>query len=264
MSTPSAPALVAFVDLDDSLFSSTRKCAPHGVDGSGGAALQPAALLQNGAVISYTNPRQRLLLDWLRRGAMLVPVTARSVEGLSRVLLPFDGPAVTSFGGVILDAQRQPDALWASRMRAVLAQAAPRLQQACAAMAAAIAQRGIDAWARLVEEHGQAQYLLLKHRAADVAALAALRSELLQPWAAAHPGWRVFQNDNNLVLLPPGLDKAHAVAHLMAGLRAQHAELLSLGIGDSLSDAGFLGLCDYAMTPRHSQLSQRLVTEEPL
>lgn len=260
MITPPPPALVAFVDLDDSLFSSARKCPP---DGQGGEALQPAALLRNGEVISFTSPRQRLLRDWLQRGALLIPVTARSVEGLARVLLPFDGPAVASFGGVILDAQRQPDALWARHMQAVLAQAAPLLQQACAAMAAALAQRAVDGWARLVEEQGQAQYLLLKHRSADVATLAALRTELLQPWAAAHPGWRVFQNDNNLVLLPPGLDKAHAVAHLMVGLRAQHGALLTLGMGDSHSDAGFLGLCDYAMTPRHSQLAQRLATGAP-
>lgn len=259
MTTQPAPALVAFVDLDDSLFSSARKCPP---DGPGGAALQAAALLRNGEIISYTSPRQRLLVDWLRRGALLIPVTARSVEGLSRVLMPFDGPAVASFGGVILDAQRQTDGQWASQMQAVLAPAAPLLQQACAAMAAAIAQRGIDAWARLVEEQGQVQYLLLKHRAANVAVLAALRTELLQPWATAHPGWRVFQNDNNLVLLPPGLDKAHAVAHLMDSLRAQHGELLTLGIGDSLSDAGFLALCDFAMTPRRSQLSQRLTAED--
>ena len=254
MTAAQAPAIYAFVDLDDSLFCSARKCPP-------GVVLQPAALLKNGETISFTSPRQRLLLGWLQQGATTIPVTARSVQGLARVLLAFSGPAVASFGGVILDAQRRPDPRWAARMQAALAPARPLLEQACEGLVAAIATRGIDAWAQLVHEDGQAQYLLAKHRAADVAALQALRTQVLLPWAAARPGWRVFQNDNNLVLLPPGLDKSHAVAHVMAELRARHGEILSIGIGDSLSDAAFLGLCDYAMTPRDTQLSQRLVSE---
>ncbi|MDO9353946.1 MAG: hypothetical protein Q7T55_09635, partial [Solirubrobacteraceae bacterium] len=72
MTAPGAPPLFVFVDLDDSLFSSARKCAP-------GEVLQPAALLKNGATISFTNARQRALLAWLDRGATLIPVTARSV-----------------------------------------------------------------------------------------------------------------------------------------------------------------------------------------
>lgn len=249
-----APAIYAFVDLDDSLFCSARKCPP-------GVELQPAALLQNGETISFTSPRQRMLLGWLQQGAQMIPVTARSVQGLARVLLAFDGPAVASFGGVILDAQRRPDPLWAERMHAALAPSAPLLAQACEEVGAAIAARGMDAWTHLVYEDGLAHYLLAKHRAADVATLHDLRTHVLQPWGAMHPGWRVFQNDNNLVLLPPGLDKSHAVAHLQAQLRARHGEILSIGIGDSLSDAAFLGLCDYAMVPHRTQLSQRLAAE---
>lgn len=249
--------IYAFVDLDDSLFCSARKCPP-------GAVLEAAAVLQDGQTISYTSAQQRALLAWLRRGATVVPVTARSVEALARVRLEFAGPAVASFGGVILDAQRRPDPLWAAHMHTQLADARPLLAEACAEMGAGIAASGIDAWAKLVDERGQTQYLLVKHRAADIGALAALRRNVLQPWAARRPAWRVFQNDNNLVLLPPGLDKSHAVAHLMARLRECHGEILTVGLGDSISDAEFLGLCDYAMTPRHTQLSRRLTAKVQL
>lgn len=249
------PPLFVFVDLDDTLFCSARKCPP-------GALLEPAALLQDGAVISYTSPGQRRLLHWLKQGATLIPVTARSLDGYARVLLKFEGPAVVSFGAVILDNAGRPDPIWADHMRATLAAAQPLLTRVGEALNAAIAARGLDAWARGVDEFGQTQYLLAKHRGADVLALDALRIEVLQPWAASRPGWRVFQNDNNLVLLPPGLDKANAVAHLMAGLRGQHGDILSIGIGDSFSDAGFLGLCDFAMTPSRSQLAQRLFATE--
>lgn len=239
-----------FADLDDSLFNSARKCPP-------GVSLEPAALLKNGEVVSYTNPRQRALLHWLRQGATIVPVTARSAEGFARVLVDFPGMAVVSFGGVILDAQRQPVPRWAQRMQAALAVSREPMQQACASMSAWLVEHEIDAWVKVVEENGQAQYLLTKHRAADAQVLAQLAERMLRPWVATRPGWRVFQNDNNLTLLPPGLDKSYAVAYLMAELRAQ-GDIVTVGIGDSLSDAGFLSLCDYAMAPQGTQLGQRL------
>lgn len=84
-------------DLDDTLFNSVRKRAPA-------ADAEPAAKLKNGEVISTTNARQRAFIQWLRRDAQLIPVTARSVEAFQRVLLPMPGPAIVSFGGVLLDA----------------------------------------------------------------------------------------------------------------------------------------------------------------
>lgn len=250
VSTQSLSVFV-FVDLDDSLFNSARKC-PSGVP------LVPAALLKNGDIVSYTSPRQRALLHWLRQGATLIPVTARSAEGFARVLVDFQGQAVVSFGGVILDAQRQPDPLWAQHMQTELAPTLEDLHQAHAAACAWIAKHPCDVWVKVVEEEGQAQYLLAKHRSADAQQLAQLADQVLRPWAATHPGWRVFQNDNNLTLLPPGLDKAHAVSYLIAQLRIKHSDIVTVGIGDSLSDIGFLSVCDYAMAPQGTQLGQRL------
>jgi hypothetical protein len=250
---PQRPDVLVFVDLDDSVFNSARKCQP-------GVALEPAALLKNGDVISFTSPRQRALLQWLHLGARVIPVTARSVEGFARVLVDFPGTAVVSFGGVILDAQRRPDPRWAQRMAVELAPARAPMEAACAAAQAWIAEHRLDAWAKVVVEGGHAQYLLAKHRGADAQALAELGARVLRPWAASQPGWRVFQNDNNLTLLPPGLDKAHAVAHLMAEVRAaQGRDIVTIGIGDSLSDAGFLALCDYAMAPQGTQLGRRFL-----
>lgn len=254
MSGDGAPAVFAFVDLDDSLFNSLRKCRP-------GVELQPAALLANGEVISYTSPGQRALIQWLHMGARVIPVTARSMDAYARVLVDFKGPAIVSFGGIILDAARRPDAPWHARMQSELSAAKPLLEEARELVLGHIAARGLDAWAKVVEELGQTQYLLLKHRGADAQALAELAADCLRPWAASRQGWRVFQNDNNLTLLPPALDKAHAVAYLMESLRAEHGDIVTVGIGDSLSDSGFLSLCDYAMAPKGTQLSQRLLAE---
>jgi len=254
MSTDGTAAVFVFVDLDDSLFNSLRKCQP-GVD------LQPAALLSNGEVISYTSPGQRALIHWLHTGAHVIPVTARSSEAYARVLVDFKGPAIVSFGGVILDANRQPDPKWHARMQSELSSVRPLLEEAREMALSHISDCGVDAWAKVVEESGQMQYLLLKHRGADGQALAEIGDTCLRPWAASRDGWRVFQNDNNLTLLPPALDKSHAVAYLMESLRADRGDIVTVGIGDSLSDSRFLSLCDYAMAPRGTQLSRRLLAE---
>ena len=141
MSTDSAPSVFAFVDLDDSLFNSLRKCRP-------GVELHPAALLANGEIISYTSPGQRALIHWLHAGAHVIPVTARSVEAYARVLVDFKGPAIVSFGGVILDADRQPDAKWHERMQADLLPAGPSLEEAREKVLSHITEHGIDAWAQ--------------------------------------------------------------------------------------------------------------------
>jgi hydroxymethylpyrimidine pyrophosphatase-like HAD family hydrolase len=248
----SSPKLIVFVDLDDTLFNSTRKCTSD-------IALEPAALLSSGDTISYTNAKQRSLWAWLRQAELVIPVTARSAQGFSRVLLPFYGPCVVSFGGTILNAQGQADTLWAQRMQNVLMPSAALLQEACSALSAWIDQHQINAWTKLVQESGQTQYLLAKHHTADAQCLANIRLQFLEPWAQQHPGWRVFQNDNNLTLIPPGLDKAHAVRYLLQSLGVQYNALLTIGMGDSLSDAGFMHLCDYVMAPRATQLSQRLL-----
>ena len=247
-------SVFVFVDLDDSLFNSLRKCQSVN-------HLEAAALLSNGEVVSYTSPAQRALIQWLHQGAHVIPVTARSIDGYARVLIDFHGPAVVSFGAVILNQRGQPDAQWQERMAIDLRSARPLLQEACASVLQHIAHEGIDAWAKVVEELGQMQYLLLKHRSADAQALARIADLCLKPWAAQRPGWRVFQNDNNLTLLPPALDKAHAVDYLMNMLRAEHGHIVTVGMGDSLSDSGFLSLCDYAMAPKGTQLSQRLLME---
>ncbi|MEJ8853048.1 hypothetical protein WKW79_00620 [Variovorax robiniae] len=253
--TTTRPPVFVFSDLDDTLFSSARKRAP-------GPDSQPAALLRNGDVVSYTNGPQRAFLDWLMRDARLVPVTARSIEAFRRVLLSFSGPAIVSFGGVLLDDTGREDAEWAAHMAKVLGPSALLLQEACTLLQAAIDARGLNAWTRVVHEGGLAQYVVAKHREHDAGALTQLDTEVLGPLLAAHPGFRSHQNANNLALLPPGLDKSAALTFLLSRLRAAHGEIVTIGFGDSYSDADFMALCDYGMTPRGTQLGHRLAGQK--
>ena len=70
--------------------------------------------------------------------------------------------------------------------------------------------------------------------------------------------YRLHQNGNNLAVLPAWLDKAHAVAHLLAKYHADHPALISIGMGDSSSDLPYMRLCDYLLAPSASQIARQL------
>ena len=65
----------------------------------------------------------------------------------------------------------------------------------------------------------------------------------------------LHRNSNNLAVLPKTLNKARAVHHLRQQLQAEHGEIMTLGMGDSQSDARFMAACDYAIVPSGTQLA---------
>ena len=68
----------------------------------------------------------------------------------------------------------------------------------------------------------------------------------------------VHINGNNLAILPKFVSKQKAVEFFI-NKYDPNRERAILGWGDSLSDAGFLGCCDWFGMPRNSQLDKFLV-----
>jgi hydroxymethylpyrimidine pyrophosphatase-like HAD family hydrolase len=233
---------IVLVDLDDTLFQTLRKCPPDVPE----AALTPLGFGRDGGALGFATPRQAAFLAWLGEAALVVPVTGRSHDALSRVRIQC-GAAVCAHGGVILDENGTVDPGWAAR---IAERAAPHK-----AMLAALAEaaQGTTVVARILAEGGTDLYLLLKDPGGDETLLDPLL-ERVAPMVPA--GWTVHRNGNNAALMPPFLGKAHAVRALLPRLRALHPEAPVIGIGDSLSDAPFMALCDYAMMPAGSQLSR--------
>ena len=91
------PKPLIFVDLDDTLFQTHRKQAPT-------AQHKIATVDKMGQPLSYMHPKHQVLANWLFQSADVVPVTARSVNGLKRVDLSFQHGAVCTHGGTVLDA----------------------------------------------------------------------------------------------------------------------------------------------------------------
>jgi hypothetical protein len=238
-----------FADLDDTLFQTPGKCAGHD-------ALEPAAYYQDGSVCSYTTPAQRSLFAMLESGMTLIPTTARDAAGLRRVCLPFSSYAVIDYGGVVLEPGGAVDRTWLEPMRTAMHAALPGLQELAAFIDGHGARTGYGGRARMIEDFGIPFFLVVKDPDKQAGRLAPLESDVVQPWIMdGARDYVVHRNGNNLAILPRALDKAHAVAHVAARLRAEHGEIVTFGIGDSRSDARFMADCDYAIVPRGTQLS---------
>lgn len=239
--------VIALVDLDDTLFQTLRKCPPDIPFDQ----LTPLGFASDGSALSYATPRQMAFLAWLTETTHFVPVTARSLNALRRARIPFRA-AVCAHGGVVLDEAGEIDTAWAEATAANAAQYATQLASLASAISAEAQARGVPINARVLTEGPLPLYTLAKHAEMDHAALYAVVDAAVP---ALPPGWTDHRNGNNVALMPPYLGKQHAVAHILPGLRARFPDATVIGIGDSLTDAPFMGLCDFAMMPTASQLA---------
>jgi len=238
-----------FVDLDDTLFQTRRKC-PHEPNP------RAAAFLADGSAHSFMTARQRSFWElWAGRGT-LIPTTARNRDSLDRVELPFSSWRVLDHGGIILDAEGVPEPEWLARTAAGARDCLGALQDLLELAEALIGRERLAVRARIIEDFGLPLYLVAKYRDDRADDLERLQRELMAPWVAARAdGTRLHRNENNLAVIPAHLDKAFAVRYLIDRLRREAGEVTTFGVGDSLSDAAFMAECDFAIIPRATQLS---------
>ncbi len=239
--------VVAFADVDDNLITTTRKCP------DGGRAV---AFDSQGRACGFLTPKQAMFLDMLNANAQIVPVTARSTDGLRRVEIPHSGYAICSFGGVILTPAGQPEPRWHALMAAQAAFSSSALHQLLGLVTRQCEQRRIDARCRIVADAGLELFLSVKHNRKDQAELSLLKDELC---AALPQGWQLHFNGNFLAAMPPFLRKEKAVAWFKANLADPGC--LTIGLGDSLTDLSFMNLCDIMLTPNGSQIASNLMGE---
>ena len=249
---------VALVDLDDTLFQTRRKC-PVGLPAE---SLTPFSYTAEGEAISFATPKQVSLIRWLENHTYLIVVTARSTDALTRTRIRYRR-AVVAHGGGIVDhhpgltaPDRRFRAAWRRRMCETLNFEAD-LDQMVVRIQSEAERIGVGVRVRVISEDGVALYVVAKHALADGNDLE-LQAACAPLVADCPPGWTVHSNGNNFAFLPPGLGKALAVEWLLPQLRDELADLPILGIGDSLTDASFMSLCDLAITPTASQLWAKL------
>ena len=234
-------------DLDDTLFQTLEKCP---VDRRG---LKQMSSLIDGSPSGFATPMQQHFLHWLETGDV-VPVTARGRDVLARVAIR-QAPAIASNGGCILLADGTLDLAWHDHLAGQAARSDAVLD-IYRTLTAHLCTTRFRHWS--VEENGLDLYIVIKSNDRDTAALAAIENEL----AATKPAdWRCHRNGNNLAYLPPWLSKRHAVRYMVDRVRSDAPDTPVIGIGDSISDVGFMDLCDFAMAPTSSQLWADMVAD---
>ncbi len=238
---------LVFVDLDDTLFQTARKMEE-------GAPRYVATLDAQGQPNGYMSAVQQSFAAWLLATADVVPVTARSIEAYSRVKLPFSQGAICTHGGVILDADGKLDRDWNARMADVLYAFQSRLPTLSEATLDIGQELGFSLRGWVVEEEGLRHYVVTKHNASDDEVLTAVLAEVES--RGLLEGMRVHANGNNLAFLPNGLAKRLAVSEWLRRDREINGERPVLGLGDSITDLGFMSECHLWATPARSQLAQ--------
>jgi hypothetical protein len=247
-----------FLDLDDTLFQTLRKCEK----GPDDPALKIRAYLPDGTPNSYATHKQQWLWQWFAKDFRIVPVTARDAQAFARVDLPFREEVVLNHGAVILDKQSQVDRVWMDGMISAMPEYLEKLRAVWDQVTSCVDR--LDGYKlRLVEDFGRIWYGVVKHRSGSEAPLKALVDDILKEHPYLLDGslyWHL--NGNNLAILPKIINKETAVSYLLERYRQQHPELLTFGAGDSHTDAPFMALCDYALIPKNTQLFKTLAVAE--
>lgn len=237
---------LALVDLDDTLFQTARKMPEA-------TSRYPVSFDVNGEVSGYQTEMQKQFLGWLLATTDVVPVTARSAEAFNRVRLDFTGPAICSHGGLILNPDRSVNMDWRGVMNGILSAFQDRLPVLCETALRIGDEQGVSLRGWVVEEADQRHYVVVKHNNGSDADLILVRNKLSE--AGLIEGMHTHSNGNNLALLPAGLSKRVAVEHFLKQDRELNGERPVLGFGDSITDLGYMNLCDFWSTPARSQLA---------
>ena len=245
--------ILTFLDLDDTIFQTERKCPP-------GTPLEVGAVNRAGEPLSFMTPAQKTLLTWLLSTTTVIPTTGRDAAALSRVRLPsgcgFSHGAIVNHGGTILAPDGTPDEGWWAQMADVLAQTQEVLGGVVGELENLNERESLGLRVRLIGDFGQEVYLVIKHPRADLAAVGKAHA-LCQTLLTDEPLLRVIANGNNVAVLPVAISKTGAVAYLKKRYE-QREEVMTLGLGDSLSDLGYMLGCDYAVLPSRSQIREGL------
>ena len=241
-----------FLDLDGTLFQTRPKCPP-------GIELHPAALRRDGNPLSFMTARQARLFEMLSSSASVIPTTARNLDAFRRVRLPFTSLAILDFGGVILLPDGSPDPDWDARVRPQVIAVAGELERQRAALQSFVEAHHLGVSVRIIGDLDMPLYLVMKHPGGDVSALDRVRREALADLDRER--FFVHANDNNLSIVPRFLGKERAAEYVISRHLGSEP-VLTIGVGDSFTDAAFMNLCDFALLPHGSQLAARLVCED--
>lgn len=240
-----------FLDLDDTLFHSLRKCDKS-------KNLTPMAYRKDKHPVSYASDKQVELISFFQKGMKVIPTTARNLSSFSLVDLQFTEQVILNHGAVILNKDGSVNADWDDHVRHALKETKEELYYLFSEIEKYI-DNGFKV--RVISDFDLDIYLSLKYMDDNKyvvdkhAALEVILNECINNVITSN--YYIHFNDNNLSVIPHFIGKEHAVKFLLESLTAEFGEIMSWGMGDSHSDINYMALCDYAIIPKSSQIYQQ-------
>jgi predicted mannosyl-3-phosphoglycerate phosphatase (HAD superfamily) len=191
----------------------------------------------------------------------IIPTTARTQASYARVDLgvPCLDGAILNHGATILNADGMEDSQWRAQIDSALSSLSAALLAIKQAISYYAEQQALNILVRITTESSLDYYVEVRHHQADTLALQDLLQSYIQPLLRDYSDFHVYLNNNSLTILPHCVNKSHAVKYRIKALEQEYGEIVTMGMGDSLSDVPFMALCDYVMTPKHTQLHGCLV-----
>jgi len=229
-------------DLDQTLVFSPRAaaCGPT-------RRARPVEVLDGDVISLLSADTEQGLVHLAQRGCW-VPVTTRTRTQYERIDLPVRARyAVVASGGVVL-LDGQPDHTWSRMVAATLAQQGSPLVS-LRELFTGYRDRPWFLWLKDADE-------LFLVAAVDADHLGAEQQEEIAASCAAH-GWRAVHQGRKLYVLPGGLDKAYAVAHVAERVGHDLGTAPTVfAAGDTLLDWKMLLAADRAWLPAGSELDR--------
>lgn len=243
-----------FTDLDDTLFQSRRKCSPN-------EPLSVGAVNKEGIPSSFLLPYQEAFLALAKENMRVVPVTGRNLESFQRVKLNFKYGAILNYGGTILTPAGEIDKDWDKKSKNDLEKYQEPLKETRKFILEIVRQNVLTSVVRAIEdpENKLTFYILVKNLDQHKEHLEIIYKNLKENFASSLPcpPWRIHYNDNNLAFIPNCLNKAGGLKYYLDNyIKEKDKPFVSIGTGDSLEDLSFINLCQYALIPSDSQISQ--------
>ena len=198
----------------------------------------------DGRTISLLSAQTEADLVALAAEAVVVPTTTRTRAQYERIDLPplSRWAVVASGAGLLVDGE--PDLAWSRSVAA-------RLGESSAP---------VSALRDVFSGYGDREWLLRVRDADDVFLVAQVDADLLHAdelhavsGSCDELGWRAVHQGRKLYVLPSGLDKAAAVAHVAERIGG---DPVLLAAGDTGLDRGMLELAAHGWVPAGSELDR--------
>lgn len=243
--------ILCLTDLDDTLFNSERKSNENNRSSVGWFNI-------DGSIGGYLSKEQELFWSWINNTTTVCPITARRANAFSRVNLKFSSWQAYDFGLVILKNNKE-DLLWQEKqIEKIKAD-----QHDFIKLKSSLKEMLFDGFAlrnnfNITEEvvNNYCVYINIKNKNKNTITLQKLF--LLLDSFLDKNVFKLIFNDNNLSILPKWLDKKEAAQYIIEEAQKEEYELF-IGIGDSISDLGFMTICDWAIMPKVSQINNEII-----